>query len=181
MTTADGQPFNIIETNIAGSRNNTNPRQADETVLYITEKYADDYSKVGVITPYRNHADLLKKKLPAEAEADTIHKYQGREKETILFNTVSNQIHEFIDNPNLINVAVSRAVKEFILVKPEAMEIPHGTNIGDLIRYICYITDPHEVIIKGRICSVFDLLYKEYTTLFTDFIESNKKLKETAA
>ena len=181
MTTADGQPFNIIETNIAGSRNNTNPRQADETVLFITENYADDYSKVGVITPYRNHADLLKKRLPAEAEADTIHKYQGREKETILFNTVSNQIHEFIDNPNLINVAVSRAVKEFILVKPEAMEIPHGTNIGDLIRYICYITDPHEVIIKGRICSVFDLLYKEYNTIFTAFIESNKKLKGSAA
>lgn len=127
------------------------------------------------------HADILQKQLPDGAEADTIHKFQGREKDVIIFNTVRNKIGEFIDNPNLINVAISRAVKEFIVVKPESMELPHGTNIGDMIRYICYTTDPNETIVKGSICSVFDLLYKEYNKVFISFLSSNNKIKGSPA
>lgn len=181
MTSGDNHPFRIIETNISGGRGKYNQRQLDETELYIRENYSDDYSKVGVIAPYRDHADMLKKRLPTGAEADTIHKYQGREKDTIIFNTVRNHINEFIDNPNLINVAVSRAVKEFIVVKPEFMELPHGTNIGDMIRYICYTTNPDETIVRGKICSVFDLLYKEYNKVFAAFIESNGNINGSAA
>ncbi len=166
MTSADNHPFRIIETNISGGRTNYNQRQIDETEFYIRENYSEDYTKVGVVAPYRKHADMLQKQLPNGAEADTIHKFQGREKDVIIFNTVSNEIIPFIDNPNLINVAVSRAVKEFIVVKPASMELPHGTNIGDMIRYICYTTDPNETIVKGKICSVFDLLYKEYSKVF---------------
>lgn len=99
----------------------------------------------------------------------------------IIFNTVKNKIEDFIDNPNLINVAVSRSVDEFIIVKPSNMELPHGTNIGDLIRYICYTSDPNETIIRGSIRSVFDLLYKEYNKVFTSFLYSNKKIKGSAA
>lgn len=181
MTKGKNHPFRIIETNIAGGRNNKNQRQVDETDLFIRENYAEDYMNVGVITPYRNHADVLKKQLPDGVEADTIHKFQGREKDVIVFNTVKNNISPFIDNPNLINVAVSRAVKEFIVVKPALMELPHGTNIGDLIRYICYNADPAETITKGSVRSVFDLLYKEYNKKFTSFISSNKHVKGSAA
>jgi len=124
---------------------------------------------------------MLQQQLPHGVEADTIHKFQGREKDTIIFNTVRNQIEPFIDNPNLINVAVSRAVKEFIIVKPESMLLPHGTNIGDMIRYICYITDPKDTIAKGKICSVFDLLYKEYNKVFTSFLLSNKDIEGSPA
>lgn len=181
MTSGDNHPFRIIETNISGGRGKYNQRQLDETELYIKENYSDDYTKVGVIAPYRDHADMLKNILPNGAEADTIHKYQGREKDTIIFNTVRNQINEFIDNPNLINVAVSRAVNEFIVVKPESMELPHGTNIGDMIRYMCYTTDPKETIVKGKICSVFDLLYKEYNKKFATFMKSNNNNIGSAA
>ncbi|MGL5563639.1 MAG: AAA domain-containing protein [Tannerellaceae bacterium] len=181
MTSGENQPFKIIETSISGVRGKSNQRQIDETGLYIKENYSTDYTKVGVIAPYRDHADLLKKELPEGTEADTIHKYQGREKDTIIFNTVSAGINPFIDNPNLINVAVSRAIKEFIVVKPEAMEIPHGTNIGDLLRYMHYTTDPEDTIVKGKICSVFDLLYKEYNAEFATFIQSNKNIEGSAA
>ncbi len=124
---------------------------------------------------------MLQKQLPFGVEADTVHKFQGREKSVIIFNTVKNKIEDFIDNPNLINVAVSRSVDEFIIVKPSNMELPHGTNIGDLIRYICYTSDPNETIIRGSIRSVFDLLYKEYNKVFTSFLYSNKKIKGSAA
>jgi len=181
MTSGHNHPFRIIETNISGERGNHNQRQIDETDLYIRENYSADYTKVGVVAPYRNHAAILQKQLPSGAEADTIHKFQGREKEVIIFNTVKNKIGEFIDNPNLINVAVSRAVKEFIVVKPASMELPHGTNIGDMIRYICYTTDPKETIVQGRIRSVFDLLYKEYNQVFVSFISFNKRIKGSPA
>ncbi|TCC82688.1 AAA domain-containing protein [Pedobacter hiemivivus] len=181
MTHADNHPFRIIETNIAGGRDNYNQRQIDETDFYIRKHYAADFKKVGAIAPYRKHVDMLQKQLPDGAEADTIHKFQGREKEVIIFNTVKNKIGTFIDNPNLINVAVSRAIKEFIVVKPASMDLPHGTNIGDMIRYICYTTDPNETIIKGCICSVFDLLYKEYNKAFTSFRLSNKNIRGSAA
>jgi DNA polymerase III delta prime subunit len=181
MTSTDNHPFRIIETNISGEKGNYNQRQIDETDFYIRENYSADYTKVGVVTPYRNHAVILKKQLPFGAEADTIHKFQGREKDVIIFNTVKNKIGTFIDNPNLVNVAVSRAVKEFIVVKPESMDLPHGTNIGDLIRYICYTTDPAETIVKGSICSVFDLLYKEYNKVFVQFLLSNKNVSGSPA
>lgn len=61
------------------------------------------------------------------------------------------------------------------------MELPHGTNIGDMIRYICYTSDPNETIVKGSICSVFDLLYKEYNKVFISFLSSSKNVKGSAA
>ncbi|MDO5571113.1 MAG: C-terminal helicase domain-containing protein [Bacteroidales bacterium] len=181
MTSGNNHPFRIIETNISGGRGNHNQRQIDETNSYIRQNYVADYTKVGVIAPYRDHADMLQKQLSDGVEADTIHKFQGREKDVIIFNTVRNSIEPFIDNPNLINVAVSRAVKEFIVVKPVSMELPHGTNIGDMIRYIYYTTDLEETIIRGSICSVFDLLYKEYNKVFISFLSSNRKIKGSAA
>lgn len=181
MTNGANHPFRIIETSIGGNHEKSNQRQIDETDLYIRETYAGQYDKVGVVSPYRDHADKLKKQLPESTEADTIHKYQGREKDTIFFNTVKNQIVDFIDNQNLINVAVSRAIKEFIVVKPKSMELPHGTNIGDLVRYIEYTSNPADTIVQGKICSVFDLLYKEYQKEFIEFREANKEIKGSAS
>lgn len=181
MTEGNNHPFRIIETTISGGRGNYNQRQIDETALFIRNNYSADYTRVGVIAPYRKHADMLQKQLPNGIKADTIHKFQGREKDVIIFNIVKNQIEEFLDNPNLINVAVSRAVKEFIVVKSASMKLPHGTNIGDMIRYISYVTDPDKTIVKGSICSVFDLLYKEYNKVFTSFLASNRNIKGSPA
>ena len=181
MTKGDNDPFKIIETSIAGGKSTYNQRQIDETNLYIRENYTENYRRVGVIAPYRNHANMLQKQLPEGTESDTIHKYQGREKSVIIFNTVKNQIEEFIDNPNLINVAVSRAEDEFIIVKPESMELPHGTNIGDLIRYMCYTTDADKTIVHGKVYSVFDLLYKEYNKICTSFLSSNHNINGSVA
>ena len=181
MTHGNNHPFRIIETSISAGRYHHNQRQIDETDSYIRKNYTADYTKVGVIAPYSDHVDMLQKQLPDGVEANTIHKFQGREKDVIIFNTVRNKIVPFIDNPNLINVAVSRAMKEFVVVKPASMELPHGTNIGDMIRYICYTTDPKETIVKGSICSVFDLLYKEYNKVFVSFLSFNKHLNGSAA
>src|SRR3712207_8525651 len=49
-------------------------------------------------------------------EVATVHKYQGREKDTIIMSVVDNQITSFVDEANLLNVAVSRAKRKFVLV-----------------------------------------------------------------
>ena len=88
MTEKETHPFKIIETNITGAFNNSNQRQVDETHQYIMANFSDKLSCVGVVSPYRNHANLLKSQLPKEVLCDTIHKFQGDEKSVIFYNTV---------------------------------------------------------------------------------------------
>lgn len=57
----------------------------------------------------------------------------GREKDTIMFSTVVNDINSFVDDANLINVAVSRSVKEFISGTSNQLFKRHRTNIGNLL------------------------------------------------
>lgn len=65
------------------------------------------------------------------------------------------KVNDFADNPNLINVAVSRAVNQLIVVVAEGSDKWHGTNIGDLVKYIRY---NNFEIVNSEIHSVFDLL-----------------------
>lgn len=142
-----------------------NQRQIDlvaqEIVAPLPEK---EYPETGVISPYRYQADEMGKQLPETVEADTIHKFQGREKERIVFTTVKNKLDPFMDDPNLINVAVSRAKSQFIIVKPAEMDLPQGSNLGDLLRYIQYVSaSDTQTFVKSQVVSVFDLLYQQYT------------------
>jgi superfamily I DNA and/or RNA helicase len=85
-----------------------------------------------------------------------VHKFQGREKDVIIISTVADTVTPFIDNPNLLNVAVSRAKKQLYLVVSDS-EQPKNSNIGYLTDYIEYNngtiehSDPrHESIIRQR-------------------------------
>lgn len=55
----------------------------------------------------------------------------------IILSTVDNEISEFTDNPNRLNVAISRAINQLILVV-NGNESEKDSNIADLIRYIDY-------------------------------------------
>lgn len=118
-------------------------------------------NEIGFISPYRNQADEITKLLCGNSgmESDTIHKFQGREKRKIIFNTVSNQITEFMDKAELINVAVSHAIDQFIMFMPHSYKLTHGSNIGDLIRYIEH-WNPYGSV-ESNIVSYFDLLWLE--------------------
>ncbi|WP_246578367.1 AAA domain-containing protein [Clostridium frigoris] len=111
-------------------------------------------------------------------EVDTVHKYQGREKDTIILTTVANQINDFIDDPNLINVEVSRAENKLILIVSDSDIASDNTNIGDLIKYIQY---NNFEIINSNISSVFDLLYSNYSKKLLEILNKNKKVSEFAS
>jgi hypothetical protein len=84
-----------------------------------------------------------------------------------------NEPNDFADNSNLINVAVSRAVRKLIVVVSEGSDKWIGTNIGDLVRYIQY--NNFETI-ESQIYSVFDLLYNSYSDKLLDTLKKSKKV-----
>ena len=120
------------------ARGNFNQRQIDVILEEILPQFDDTKQSIGIISPYRLQTDKLKYALAnRNIEVDTVHKYQGREKDIIILTTVVNEINEFVNNPNLINVAVSRAVDKLVVVISDN-DKNDNSNIGDLIKYIQY-------------------------------------------
>lgn len=162
------------------ARGRTNQRQIDVIFDEIIPDQKIDLSKtdLGIVSPYRPQADEIQRIVGmTNIEADTVHKYQGREKDIIILTTVANKLeqNDFADNPNLINVAVSRAIDKLIVVTAEGSEEWQGTNVGDLVKYIQY--NNFEVI-KSRINSVFDLLYSSYSDRLLALLKKNRKVSQ---
>ncbi len=118
---------------------------------------------VGFISPFVGQVALSKKILDKDYVKDTVHKYQGREKDVIFFSTVlDSKKHgrgfDHVNRPELINVAVSRAKEKFILVSDVDTFKNRKCDIGDLIRYIEY-HEENSILIESNVRSIFDLLY----------------------
>ena len=164
---------------VAGNhaRAKTNHRQVDEIrdqVLPELSKLVDP-SEIGIISPYRDQANALSNMEETEGiEISTVHKFQGREKDAIIITTVDNEISEFTDNPNLLNVAISRA-KRYLRVVISDSEKNEGTNLGDLMKYIQY---NNFEIVEGKTCSVFDLLYKDYAEARKAYLQQHRRVSE---
>lgn len=148
-----------------------NQREMDvilEEVLKNPRIVTNEIPEIGFTTPYRNQADRASKTFNNGMECDTIHKYQGREKKVMIMSTVLDNTYSgkmglaFVDDPCKVNVAVSRAQNQFILVTDNSLFDKAGKEISDLVRYIEYHT-LDDNLIESEIVSVFDLLYKEYS------------------
>ena len=114
-------------------------------------------SDLGVISPYRDQVAGIRARVH-DIEVDTVHKYQGREKNSIIYSAVDYKPNRFNDSPNLINVAVSRAKERFILVSSDFAEYDKS-NLAALVRYIQYLDPKHRNISQSRYRSVFDSLF----------------------
>ena len=153
------QVFRTVPGNHA--REHVNRREIDVIAQEIFPRYGlrTKATTVGIVTPYRAQADALQRE-PAlgGAVADTVDKFQGQERSTIILSTVDNDISHFADDDHRLNVAVSRAVDRLIVVTSGNKPTRH-TSIGDLINYISY----HNMeVTDSTVCSVFDLLYRQY-------------------
>ena len=168
-------PIRVVRT-VQGNhaRGALNIRQIDTIVKEIIPELEKEYTDIGIIAPYNKQVEALRGALESSGRdyvTATVHKFQGREKDAIILSTVDNQIKEFTDDPHLLNVAVSRAKKQFTLVV-SANEQP-DTNIQNLIDYIEYYQGNAQ---RSQISSIFDLLYRENTTELLHFYETHKRV-----
>jgi len=156
------QPLMVYQTAPGNhARDHVNQRQIDVITNEVFPQQGLNPSdgSVGIVTPYRNQANVLQKVFAnTEVKADTADKFQGQERSVMIFSTVDNEIGEFASDPNRLNVAVSRAIDQFIVVT-DGNENDSASPIHDLIGYIRYHN--HEIV-NSEIYSVFDLLYHQY-------------------
>ncbi|KES19702.1 Superfamily I DNA and RNA helicase or helicase subunit [Gilliamella apicola SCGC AB-598-B02] len=147
------------------TRNLTNLRELDSLNKIGWQDFTEE--NTGFIAPYNNQIDLSQEHLPLDIVKATTHKFQGRECDNIIFSTVldkktnSQEKLDFVDNPHLINVAVSRAKNKFILVTGNDVFTKNNQSIAALIRYIKYYAD-NDHIYQSPVISAFDLLYEDY-------------------
>lgn len=122
--------------------------------------------KFGFIAPFRGQVNKSIDYFPDNFQKDTVHKFQGRECDIVMFSSVldkgnaSKSYFEFIDNPRLINVAISRAKEKFILVSNVDVFKEANGEINDLIRYMEYYEE-NSILYQSDVRSIFDLLYKD--------------------
>lgn len=157
------------------ARGHLNQRQIDvikKEVLPFLE--GEGYRDIGIITPYRDQVKAVIAQLGSEYEVATVHKFQGREKDAIVLTSVDNVIGSFVDDPNMLNVAVSRAVKALVVVMSQDPQ-NDKTNYGDLARYIRYNNCE---IIDSSVFSVFDMLYKGYARQRWEYLKKHKRVSE---
>ena len=178
MTPDHGEPDVLrAYTTVAGrhARGTFNQRQIDEITQTVLPELGENPADIGIVSPYRVQATRLRSSVGSEEiEVDTVHKYQGREKRVIIITTVANEANEFVDNPNLLNVAVSRAQEKLRLVISQ--EMAEGTgNVADLVRYIRYNNCE---VVPGKVRSVFDLLYHDYAVVRLQTLKKRKRISQ---
>lgn len=159
------------------ARGKYNQRQIDVIMEEILpEQVIDDgQESVWIISPYRMQRDKIVEAIGSRnIQVDTVHKYQGRERDIVIITTVVNDVNDFVDDPNLVNVAVSRAVDKLVVIVSDNMK-NENSNIGDLVKYIEYHN--YEVI-DSNIYSVFDLLYHSYSKQLFERMKNRKRVSK---
>ncbi len=155
------------------ARRHLNQRQIDviqqEVIPRLSQK---NYQSIGIITPYRDQASAIRKQLGKGYEVDTVHKFQGRGQGAIVLTSVDNVITDFVDDPHMLNVAVSRAVRSLTVVTSQDPRNDR-TNYGDLMRYIGYNSFE---IIQSQVYSVFDLLYQGYAEQRRVYLKKHRRV-----
>ena len=174
MTKDNGEePLRLVITGKGNhARKNTNLRELDSLLKVLDdegEPFGIDEDGRGFIAPFRAQVTLSGAHLPEDFIKDTVHKFQGRECDEIVFSTVLdkkqyNQTRnrlDFVDDPRMINVAVSRAKHRFTLVTGDEVFASNNSHVAALMRYIAYYAQD-EQIVRAPVVSAFDLLYREY-------------------
>lgn len=154
-------------------RNHYSQRQIDIIKQEVLPSLNAPKEEIGIIAPYNNQVDAIKSQIP-DIETATVHKFQGREKEVIILSTVDDQIKDFTDDPYLLNVAVSRAKKQLIVIVSGNEQSKAG-NIADLIDYIKY--NKMEVV-DSKVYSVFDFLYSQYREKRWEYLKGHGKVSQ---
>lgn len=167
----NAHPLKLID--IDSSLTNEKNTSVQEASIIIDEIRKSENKDVAVITPFRKQADLLERQLD-EAGLDfvkvgTIHTFQGDEKQKIIVssaiskNTKASTFNWLKNNQELINVAVTRARENLVLVTDmrQVHELSnHETN--DFIELADYIAKDGEMEVSYKENEIFNSKVKNF-------------------
>ncbi|MCR2100636.1 DEAD/DEAH box helicase [Campylobacter upsaliensis] len=174
----DNGEENVLEVYVSSAGNHArghyNQREIDIITNEILPHTTIEPQEIGIITPYNEQKAHLQN-VVGEIEADTVHKYQGREKDLIIIATTDNQSNNFIDDSKMLNVAITRAKKQLKLIVSYDVCHKQNTNINDFIRYITYQSAKP---IESKVYSIFDLLYKANTQARELYLKGKRRISQ---
>lgn len=116
----------VCQKQAGGSR--FNPESAEVCIKLARKAVEAGFSQVAIITPYRQQVRVLRKLIPPELrsalECDTVHRYQGKERDVVIVDLVDSESlgpgtllrDDSSGAGQLMNVAFSRARYKLFLV-----------------------------------------------------------------
>ena len=161
----------ILRQTVPGNHaaNLTNNREEEEMEDVISDyDIPGDKELVGIIAPYRNQVGRVNgdEDMKGQYEAYTVHEYQGRQRDTIIISTVDNRYSDFVNDEHLLNVSVSRAKNQLILVTNG-----NEGNTGHLKNLVDYFK-ANGICGCGEVTSLFDLIYPQYKVQLEDYLNA---------
>lgn len=147
------KPFsnNMVALDVRGKKTeNENENKVEiesciEIIKYIKEQ-SETESSIAVITPFKKQKEELESRLEQEqikeVKVGTVHAFQGQEKDYIIFSSVIDSVEpkwaiDFIGKKcNILNVAVTRAKKQFIYLGNLDVAMQAGNYMTKLVKYI---------------------------------------------
>lgn len=115
----NSNPYQVIS--LMDPQYNGMQRNASEgsIVLHLVREVCEssdiDISDIGIIAPFRAQVVYLRNILPG-FYIDTVDRFQGSEREIIIYSTTTLQEIPLLVNPKRINVALTRARKKLIVM-----------------------------------------------------------------
>lgn len=136
-------PSILDHTSLSGKANYHEASLVASCASRIWDEYGDSFDPkqtLGIITPYRNQIALIRKELKKlnifalmDVSVDTVERYQGSERDVIIYSFCVNSLSQLRTLPNLIeengalidrklNVVLTRARKRLIIIgNPEML------------------------------------------------------------
>jgi superfamily I DNA and/or RNA helicase len=194
MTKNCGKHIEIIKT-VPGNHARKNPngrglynqREIDEIENIIQLSKSEN---IGIITPFRYQANLINQKyVTNRIEADTIHKFQGKQKEEIILSfvvnavdkssdNIENRLYDFVTNEKLLNVAISRGKNKVTAIVSDKVYDSSNNVINHFIKYAEYLYGS-SVTKESTVTSVFDYLYTDYKNILVSKYKQNPNKYQT--
>lgn len=134
-----------------GGRSVVNPPEAEAVAEQVEALWGQARGArltLGVVTPYRAHAEVIRelvlRRIPDAVESlvvATAHRFQGDERDIIIFSPVVSGAMPayhvaFASDPNLVNVAVTRARRRLVIVGDRQACLASPGVLQDLARYV---------------------------------------------
>lgn len=137
----------VMRVNGTRTKLGVNAAEVDACVTAVRDLVERGYVKIGLLSPFRAQADALEAGVLAQLDAatmeasnlrvGTVHSFQGAECDATILSLALTaegpQASHFVTDPQLFNVAITRARREMIVVT----SLPHATNgmLGDYFRH----------------------------------------------